>query len=142
MAHSPSFLLVHGTDIQLLQDVLSGTPKVAEITNKHWDQEPRQWASSRRRPIYTAWTRCGRSPRWKETGKETLYLIREDGIIRHFSREHPHAPGLIGNTGNFDCNVTTAVASLNHSLADPDILIAAGDMSNGQLATVGVYIDY
>jgi hypothetical protein len=136
MANFPSFLLVHGSHVRICRNILSGSPDVSDVPAKAWEQDPRHWASSSRRPAYTAWTRCARLASWKNRGNESLYLIREDGVIRNYTRGNDLGTGSLGNAGQFDCTVSTAVSSFLLHLTHPDCLVAAGDMCNGQVVAV------
>jgi hypothetical protein len=139
MANSPSFLLVHGSDVRICRNILSGSPDVIDVPARAWEQDPRHWASSSRRPAYTAWTRCARIASWKNRGNESLYLIREDGVIRNYTRGNDLGTGSLGNAGQFDCTVSTAVSSFLLHLRHPDCLVAAGDMCNGQVVAVSTH---
>jgi hypothetical protein len=139
MANFPSFLLVHGSDVRICRNILSGKPDVIDVPAKAWEQDPRHWASSSRRPAYTAWTRCARIASWKNRGNESLYLVREDGVIRNYTRGNDLGTGSLGNAGQFDCTVSTAVSSFLLHLKHPDCLVAAGDMCNGQVVAVSSY---
>jgi hypothetical protein len=136
MANSPSFLLVHGSEVRMCRNILSGKPEVVDVPARVWEQDPRHWGSSTRRPAYTAWTRCARLASWKNKGNESLYLIREDGVIRNYTRGNDMGTGSLGNAGQFDCTVSTAVSSFLLHLMNPDFLVAAGDMCNGQVISV------
>ncbi|KAE9988992.1 hypothetical protein EG328_003308 [Venturia inaequalis] len=137
MANSPSFLLVHGSDVRICRNVLTGKPDVIDVPQKSWEQDPKHWASSSRRPAYTSWTRCARLASWKNKGNDSLYLIREDGVIRNYTRGDNYGTGSLGNAGQFDCTVSTAVSSFLLHLKHPDFLVAAGDMCNGQVVSFG-----
>ncbi|QDS72385.1 hypothetical protein FKW77_008528 [Venturia effusa] len=137
MANSPSFLLVHGSDVRICRNVLTGKPDVIDVPQKVWEQDPKHWASSSRRPAYTSWTRCARLASWKNKGNDSLYLIREDGVIRNYTRGDNYGTGSLGNAGQFDCTVSTAVSSFLLHLKHPDFLVAAGDMCNGQIVSFG-----
>ncbi|TID20590.1 Cleavage/polyadenylation specificity factor A subunit [Venturia nashicola] len=137
MANSPSFLLVHGSDVRICRNVLTGKPDVMNVPQKSWEQDPKHWASSSRRPAYTSWTRCARLASWKNKGNDSLYLIREDGVIRNYTRGNNYGTGLLSNAGQFDCTVSTAVSSFLLHLKHPDFLVAAGNMCNGQVVSFG-----
>jgi hypothetical protein len=135
MEHSSGVLLIQGTNVQLCEDILSGSPTVSPIVDKSWDEEPKYPASSKRRPIYTGWKRCHRNANWKNTRYEALHLVREDGTIHYITR-HDDAPGDRATAGSFDCNVGSAFTNFFTNLAEPDYLISTGCMSFGQVLSV------
>ncbi|KIW02685.1 uncharacterized protein PV09_06122 [Verruconis gallopava] len=139
MAHTPEFLLVHGSTINLFIDILSGSPRVMNIINKksNWESEPAHPANSKRRPHFTAWSRPSRAPSHKG---EFFFLIREDGAIRHYERTQGRTGpyGVVGNSGELGCHVGSAFASFNPRRNTPDYVIATGDMSPGEFASMGL----
>jgi hypothetical protein len=139
MVSTPDFLLVHGSTVNLYKDVLTGSPRVLNVVNKksNWETEPMHPASSKRRPQFTAWCRPERYPGYKG---EFIFLIREDGAIRHYQRLRGQMAGTVGNSENFGCHVNTAVTSFILTKHSPDYLIAAGDMSPGEFLSVGVNV--
>ena len=139
MANTPDFLLIHGDTIDLCTGILTGRTEMRNVDNKksNWDADPSFPASSKRRPQFTAWARPGRVPQFKE---EFVFFIREDGVVRHYSRHSGRTVpvGEVGNSGDLNCHVDTAFASFCPSPQLPDYVIAAGDMSNGEFHSVGV----
>lgn len=139
MARSPNFLLIHGDTVNVYTDILGGNPTMYNITNKqsNWDAEPTLPASSKRRPQFTAWSRVARVSGHQE---EYVNFVREDGIVRHYSRHAKTSAvpwGEIANSGHLDCHVDTAFAVFSPVSNGPDYVIAAGDMSCGELHSVG-----
>ncbi|OCL13256.1 hypothetical protein AOQ84DRAFT_118277 [Glonium stellatum] len=141
LQQSPGFLLVAEQGISLYQDILSGSSKrdVVSINEEY----PRYPGSSKRKPLWTHWARMARN--WEAQGKldENFYIIREDGIV-HYVQVNPETHATTTSAGQFGCTVDSAFASLDvgrnfFSLRNPDVLIAAGDMSYGELIKIGAW---
>jgi hypothetical protein len=139
MAHTPDFLLIHGDTVNLYTRILTGRPSMHNIANKqsNWDAEPTYPANSKRRPQFTAWARPSRVPGHTE---EFVFFMREDGVLRHYSRHSKRTVevGEVGNSGLLNCHVDTAFAAFSPDPQLPDYVIAGGDMSQGEFHSVGV----
>ncbi|KAF2805093.1 uncharacterized protein BDZ99DRAFT_501973 [Mytilinidion resinicola] len=137
LRQSPDFLLVGEHIISLYRDVLTGSPR--RHGNKSEPKILRYSGSSRRKPLLTHWARTARN--WEPEGKldESIYLVREDGTVL-YAVVHPNASlVVVTSAGQLNCIVDSAFASLNvgFSLMSPDVLIAAGDMSHGEIVKIG-----
>jgi hypothetical protein len=135
MEHSPTFLLVNGTNVTLCDEVLAGSPKLSNFIQKQTDEQPKYPASSKRLPVYTSWKRCHRNSNWKSLKEEALHLVREDGVI-HYITKNDDIPGEKATVAQFNCHVSTAFTNFSPNLAEPDYLITTGDLSPGQVLVV------
>jgi hypothetical protein len=65
-------------------------------------------------------------------------MVREDGVVLYGAMIGDSHPSL-RTAGQFQCSVDSAFASLDfgESLTTPDVLIAAGDMSYGEVIKIG-----
>lgn len=123
-----AFMLANGHDIKRFDGILSGSIRCQAIQIAHRD--PSAPGESLRRPMWTNWCR----PERGAGAEDQLYLAREDGNIFHV---HEHNTAVSSsNAGNMDCHIGTAFASVG-GLDDPDILVAAGDMSSGCVKEIG-----
>ena len=141
LQQSPGFLLVARQCISLYQDILSGTAKRDLVLIN--EEYPRYPGSSKRKPLWTHWARMARN--WEALGRldENFYIIREDGIV-HYVQVNPETHATATSAGQFECTVDSAFASLDvgrnfFSLRNPDVLIAAGNMSYGELIKIGAW---
>ncbi|KAF2502774.1 hypothetical protein BU16DRAFT_554813 [Lophium mytilinum] len=137
LRQSPDFLLVGEHIITLYQDILTGSPR--RIKTNFEAKTSKCSGSSRRRPLLTHWARTARN--WETEGKldESIYLVREDGTVL-YAVVHPNASTVVVmSAGQLNCTVDSAFASLDigFSLMSPDVLIAAGDMSYGEVIKIG-----
>ena len=125
-----SFILVTGSVITRWDNLATGSINGYAVDVVEVDIEER--GASSRMPIWVNWCRPSRRYVPTET-TDNIYFIREDGvtIFLQFS-------SLMGSShaGDFRCHVGSAFASVGDDL-DPDILIAAGDMSSGQTCKIG-----
>ncbi|KAK5175476.1 uncharacterized protein LTR77_000615 [Saxophila tyrrhenica] len=127
-----AFLLINGDEIMHWRHILSGAAVSSVI---HYTAgEPVFPGASPRKPMWANWCRPVRGSEARDD-TDFLYLIREDGgvFLFHITTssfvDHCHA-------GDLDCHVGSAFASLGHP-GGPDILAAAGDMSGGQIKSIG-----
>ncbi|KAK7518170.1 mono-functional DNA-alkylating methyl methanesulfonate N-term-domain-containing protein [Phyllosticta citriasiana] len=132
-----SFVLVGKKDIDLYQNVLDGPTRIP--TSLANPEPPRFPGNSRRFPVWTSWARTDRNFGRHE---ENFYLIREDGVVNYLTVNARNG-ALTSKAGHFDCNVSTAFASLDvgSALDTPDVLIAAGDSSPGEIVKIGQWKD-
>ncbi|KAK3057215.1 hypothetical protein LTR09_002254 [Extremus antarcticus] len=129
-----AFLLTKGGEITHWKDILCGAavPSVVHYTAC----EAAYPGSSPKKPMWANWCRPVRGSEARDD-IDYLYLIREDGRVYLFhvttssSIESSHA-------GDFYCHVGTGFASLGPP-GGPDILAAAGDMSGGQIQSIGAW---
>ncbi|KAF2419608.1 hypothetical protein EJ08DRAFT_702787 [Tothia fuscella] len=137
MQHSPSFLLVHGPNIKLCNDILTGQPYLCEFIVKSTDESPRYPAASKRLPVYTSWRRVPRSKTWKTSKEEALHLVREDGIIHYIQRSVEGGPGDKSVVGQFGCSVGSAFTNFFTNLAEADYLVSTGCLGPGEVLSIG-----
>ncbi|KAF2089554.1 hypothetical protein K490DRAFT_63693 [Saccharata proteae CBS 121410] len=141
LQHGPNFMLVGEKDIYMHQDIMTGQTTRHSVSIGS-DEEPRFPASSRRKPVWTSWARTGRN--WITVNKteENFYLMREDGVV-HYMQVDVQSNASTSKAGHLDCSVDTAFASLDvdYHLATPDVLVAAGDMTSGEIVRIGMWRD-
>ncbi|KAF2479555.1 mono-functional DNA-alkylating methyl methanesulfonate N-term-domain-containing protein [Neohortaea acidophila] len=126
-----SFFLISGANVVRWTNVICGSIVGREVTLLHRD--PYHPGASPRQPMWVNWCRPKRvQARTDEV--DHLYLVREDGAM--LLLEVLEDEVFSSHAGNFECHVGTAFASVG-DLQDPDILIAAGDMSNGKIYAIG-----
>lgn len=126
-----AFLLTNGDEIKRFDNILSGSVSCQAIKITH--EDPLSSGESPRRPVWTNWCR----PERGKGSDDQLYLAREDGNIFHvYEHGSPAVMNSSSNAGNMDCHIGTAFASVG-GLGDPDILVAAGDMSSGCVKEIG-----
>ncbi|KAF2456146.1 mono-functional DNA-alkylating methyl methanesulfonate N-term-domain-containing protein, partial [Lineolata rhizophorae] len=131
-----SALIAFDRGIKLYENLLAGPPN--PIHQRHFDMPTRQPGRSKRQPIYTGWARPSR---YFREHKEAVYLVREDGVVQYviFEKQGP----IPAYAGHFNCHMGSAFASLDvgQDLRSPDVLIAAGLMSNGKIWRIGTWKD-
>lgn len=129
-----AFLLIHGDDIVVYKDILSGcmTP-VALSPPPH---QPKYPGNSPKLPGWANWCRPLRN-KTARLGKDFIYLAREDGIVVLVEiKTSPDFTVQTSSAGDLECHVGEAFASLGDPF-DPDILAVAGDMSTGRIVSMG-----
>lgn len=139
LEHSSAFLLIIGNQAYLYNDVLSGTARNTSLAIGG-SEAPRYPGSSSRMPLWTSWARTTRHNGWKGDRNEAFYLLREDGAIVYL-QVNGGSGVTSGRAGHFDCNADTAFACFEVwrqglKLSSPDLLVVAGDASNGQVVKV------
>ncbi|KAF2137166.1 uncharacterized protein K452DRAFT_302199 [Aplosporella prunicola CBS 121167] len=141
LQHGPSFMLVGEKEIYLHQEIMTGNPTRSAVALAS-DEGPRYPGNSRRLPVWTSWARTGRNWIWNGKPEENFYLVREDGVV-HYMQVNSRSGALTSKAGHFQCNVNTAFASLDVGfyLDTPDVLVAAGDMSPGEIVKIGQWRD-
>ena len=144
------FVLVCQSSICMYYDILTG-----ELQNKHLSTPEdldetcaREPGSSRRFPLWTAWARPQRRDNYASEN-DIFYLCREDGTVQflEFKLSDFNPQCSFHRTGELLVNVDTAFAALDlgwdrfqprkanddNQKESDDILIAAGDMSDGKV---------
>lgn len=139
LQQSSDFILVGEQDIYLYQDVLSGAPRCNRVLVHAI--APRYPGLSKKKPRWVCWARMVRNWRLHDRADENFYLAREDGAVYYtqFAENDIERTATLSKAGLLSCTVNTAFASLDvgSSLSNPDVLVAAGDMSQGQLVRIG-----
>ena len=95
-------------------------------------------------PLYTSWARPFRHAGFNARGKDTVYLCREDGLIRlaEFHRNSTMVSSSSTPLGHLRISVNTAFTVVDHDLdlypggVAADVLLAGGSMSDGGLFMV------
>lgn len=84
---------------------------------------------------------------WDASGRldENFYIVREDGVVIYV-QVNPATHATTTSAGQFQCTVDSAFAGLDvgkssFALKNPDVLVAAGDMSYGELIKIGSWAD-
>ena len=125
-----SFIIVTETNLVVYDGVLDRPVKRVQVA---LPRQPVTDARNRTRQLlWVQWARALRHPRHQET-EENIYLVREDGEIRHYVVKHElrskidshFSPGYLG------INVDKALAIIGPYSEGGDILIAGGDGSDG-----------
>ena len=139
---STGFILISEQAMTVYHNILADPTDYDETRRSKMDL-PDEPGSSKNWPLWTAWTRLTRREEYS-TGKESLFLCREDGLVRllEFSYEKLREHG-VSSVGKLHINVDTAFAALDNGIGfddgierdSADALVAAGDMSEG-----GVFI--
>lgn len=134
-ALSTSFMLVCDHGLSSYSNVLG---KRATRKTVALPREPlNDFRSSSSAPLWVQWARPQRNILRRGTHDE-FYLCREDGLVhfieitKSFGEDESIQVSLHFNTGPLRCNVDKAFAVMGGSLDEvADILLAAGDMSDG-----------
>lgn len=129
--HASRFLLICESNAFICSNLLSGDPDFTS-TGPLSEVPPRYPAVNRHLPLWTQWTRPLRN---FENDTETLYLVREDGIISYIQVDS-HAVRCT-EAGTFGCLVDSAFANISTELNMPDMLVVAGDSSDGEVIKIG-----
>ncbi|KAJ9636698.1 hypothetical protein H2199_007692 [Coniosporium tulheliwenetii] len=139
LQRSSDFILVGEQDIYLYEGVLSGAPRCNKVLVHAI--APRYPGLSKKKPRWVCWARMVRNWRLHDRADENFYLAREDGAVYYtqFAENDIERTATLSKAGLLSCTVNTAFASLDvgSSLSNPDVLVAAGDMSQGQLVRIG-----
>ena len=100
-------------------------------------------------PLYTGWARPLRHAAFSKDGNDTVYLCREDGLVRFVEFQNRGSIMKDANTplGHLRLNVNTAFTVLDHDVdifprgSAADVLLVGGHMSNGGLFTFEAHQD-
>jgi Mono-functional DNA-alkylating methyl methanesulfonate N-term len=140
--NSSNFFLICETRIYSFINVLTQSlDYTSHDTNPVGDPSiyPQQSFSSDNLPVFTSWVHASRSKNAR-TIRESIYLLREDGLLLNVSEEGSGSFNLSWSiAARLECNASSALASilLNNSLKDPDTLVAGGCVSDGQMIQIG-----
>ncbi|MCJ1282157.1 hypothetical protein MMC26_001480 [Xylographa opegraphella] len=134
------FILVSEDTMAFYHNIFARSMVPAYLKHAHEDiKEP---GSSRRLPLFTSWARPTRREDWN-LKNDAFYLCREDGVVLFLEFCRDALPlSIKSELGGISVNVDTAFAVLfdggiGNSQIDGrsyDMLVAAGDMSNGVVA--------
>ncbi|MCJ1431631.1 hypothetical protein MMC27_000986 [Xylographa pallens] len=133
------FILVSEDSIAIYHNIQ--TENLKQDGLKHDCKDIKEPGSSRKLPLFTSWARPTRREDWN-LDNDAFYLCREDGTVRFLEFYRGSIPLLTKNeVGGVSINVDTAFAVLDDDGIGKyhmggrsyDMLVAAGDMSNGIL---------
>ncbi|KAF2194286.1 hypothetical protein K469DRAFT_548270 [Zopfia rhizophila CBS 207.26] len=139
---SPDFLLVTDRLVSKYKNILSGTPRRYPIPIHEEVLQPLRPGECRGWPHWIQWERVPRTP---DFSKEAFYIAREDGMVIYAQLDAANDVAT-SHAGHWPCTIDKAFASLNiqhaskRGLMNPDVLIAAGTTTDGQLARVGAWM--
>ncbi len=128
-----AFILVCEKRIVLIKDILTGSFH-RFFHHLAFEQEPQEPGASRRRPIWVQWARPMRS-KLMRPNEEHILLCREDGIVQYMVINHNIKQMIDSNhnVGRLGVNINTSFATVDLGVNTDDLLIAAGDESDGGL---------
>ncbi|KAF2122395.1 mono-functional DNA-alkylating methyl methanesulfonate N-term-domain-containing protein [Lophiotrema nucula] len=139
---SSDFFLVCDRHIAVYRNILSGTRTrfLTPITESA--VETLRPGQSKTHPRWVQWDKVTRNP---DFSKEAFYIVREDGRVLYTELGSTGGDAATINAGQWPHPLDKAFASLDVdvpelALANPDVLLAAGTASDGQLNKVGSWI--
>lgn len=128
-----SFIIVTEAALTVYDNILVRPVKRIQVALPKYTSADLKYST--RPPVWAQWARAPRLPHHQEA-EDNIYLVREDGQIRHYIVKH-HLKAKVDShfsPGYLGINIDTALAIVGPFSQGGDILIAAGDMSDG-----GVY---
>ncbi|PHH83522.1 hypothetical protein CDD83_2975 [Cordyceps sp. RAO-2017] len=123
---SAAFFTVSEEFIGIVKHCLSGSPVFESLCVDPPSQTGLHHGT--RNPLWTAWARPFRRPKYFEK-TDIIYLAREDGAIIHMEIEAMDLVPSVTNVGCLDTNINTAFATAFDIFSD--ILIIGGDSGPG-----------
>ncbi|KAF2259003.1 hypothetical protein CC78DRAFT_86710 [Lojkania enalia] len=138
---SPDFLLVCDRHISLYRSILSGVPTRIPCPIDNVVAPALRPGEAKTYPRWVQWDRVSRHSTF---AKEAFYLVREDGGLLY--AELGDAKKIeTSHVGEWPHPIDKGFASLSVdiselALSNPDVLIAAGTTSDGQVTKVGSWI--
>lgn len=142
LEHMSNVLLVTEDGFYLYSGLLTGEPSSMNVAPPN-NLGPTFPASSQRLPIFTSWVRPARNykqfpPGSPENQRDALYLLREDGLLLYITVTAGEKIA-VGGAGHLRGNMhqAFAYAHIDWTLRSPDTLLIGGDMSNGEVISVG-----
>ena len=128
-----AFLLVCEKRIVLIKDILTGGFQ-RYFHRLAFEQESQEPGASQRRPIWVQWARPMRSKNLRPN-EEHIILCREDGIVQYMVVDHGTKQMIDSNynVGRLGVNINTSFATIDLGLNTNDLLVAAGNESDGGL---------
>lgn len=130
---SPSFLLVTEHSLKVIENILTESVSTRAIKIPYRKESATRPGSSKF-PLLTNWAR---SASGADTSHECIYICREDGAV-YYLQIADRRMGDVVRSGNLGTRVGIAFASVDMSLGFPEILLSAGDLSNGGLFSVRI----
>ena len=128
-----AFILVCEKRIVMIKDILTGGSQryCHRLAIEQESQEP---GASQRRPIWVQWARPMRSKKLRPN-EENIILCREDGIVQYMVVDHGIRQMIDSNhnVGRLGVNINTSFATVDLGLYSNDLLVAAGNESDGGL---------
>ena len=128
-----AFILVCEKRIVMIKDILTGGSQ-RYFHRLAIEQESQEPGASQRRPIWVQWARPMRSKKLRPN-EENIILCREDGIVQYMVVDHGIKQMIDSNhnVGRLGVNVNTSFATVDLGLYSNDLLVAAGNESDGGL---------
>ena len=130
---SCAFILVCEKRIVLIKDILTGSFQ-RYFHHLAFEQESQEPGASQRPPIWVQWARPMRSKKVRPN-EENIILCREDGIVQYMVIDHGTKQMIDSNynVGRLGVNINTSFAAVDLGLYADDLLVAAGNESDGGL---------
>lgn len=128
-----AFILVCEKRIVIIKDILTGGFQ-RYFHRLAIEQESQEPGASQRRPIWVQWARPMRSKKVRPN-EENIILCREDGIVQYMVVDHGIKQMIDSNynVGRLGVNINTSFATVDLGLYTNDLLVAAGNESDGGL---------
>ncbi|KAF2004601.1 hypothetical protein P154DRAFT_426022 [Amniculicola lignicola CBS 123094] len=138
LIHRPDFLLVCDRHISIHRNILSGTPQRFTHPIRHDILRPLRPADGK---FFPRWVQWDRAPRVGE--REGLYIAREDGQVMYADVRSDEV--ATSEAGKWPHALDRAFATLDAdtptlNMQNPDILVAAGVASDGQMCKIGAWV--
>ena len=128
-----ALILVCEKRIVLIKDILTGSFQ-RYFHHLAFEQESQEPGASQRPPIWVQWARPMRSKKVRPN-EESIILCREDGIVQYMVIDHGTKKMIDSNynVGRLGVNINTSFAAVDLGLDADDLLVAAGNESDGGL---------
>ena len=128
-----AFILVCEKRIVLIKDILTGGFH-RYLHHFAFQQESQEPGASQGRPIWVQWARPMRSKKFRPS-EDHIILCREDGIVQYMVIDHGIKQMIDSNysVGKLGININASFAIVDLGLYTDDLLVAAGNESDGGL---------
>ena len=128
-----AFILVCEKRIVMIKDILTGGFQ-RYFHRLAFEQESQEPGASQRRPIWVQWARPMRSKKVRPN-EENIILCREDGIVQYMVVDYGFKQMIDSNynVGRLGVNINTSFATVDLGLYTNDLLVVAGNESDGGL---------
>ncbi|KAL9630874.1 MAG: hypothetical protein Q9204_004500 [Flavoplaca sp. TL-2023a] len=134
LIYRTSFAVVSGEQVTIYEGILTGIAQAQDCQLEIHEQleGPR---NSDRPLIWTHWARPMRPTKRLERGIDNIYLCREDGVVCYIDVREDSRPMISSShsAGILKANLSNAFATLDLGRESNDVVIAAGEMSDGGL---------
>jgi hypothetical protein len=128
-----SFMLVTSTSIIIYNNVTDTSQ--ARKRAQRYPVKPPGRREPNRSLLWTQWARPVRNWIYSQN-QDGIYLCREDSKILYVEIGNHGEVNLQHDLGNLDCDIDTGFAILDRGFEGGDLLVAAGNMSDG-----GVFVE-